>query len=399
MAPKRSQKAIAPIETLPRPGHKRAKIEDPVGDKATALTEGIADPNLVEIDGNIVCREMFVTVLPLALKVPRSERHSYQQAVASMIGEVLNSSKNKWEQKVSDAQTALDSINVERSAAASVRDAAQLRVKEQEAAVTSAKDQVKQAAGAENEAQQHLVKATKEVSEFEDIQAAKGKKLEECNALQKDNYEPIISATEVISAKDSKTHLAKLTPFLKEVGADTSLITAFQAVVKKVPAERGSFDTFAIEQVGEHLKKKIDGLQADLDNGDSLKAEKVEAQTQAQSALETAKENHKNCKDTLKAATESLMSLTEESRAALKTQVMKNSEADNSARQHGEQQKAFEKVQNLVSMFEFLVEKDVVKEPEPETKVSEVSKVDAVDAVMEEPPAVVEPVQAMQEVA
>lgn len=403
MAPKRSQKAISSItETLPRPGHKRAKIEDPVADKMTALTEGLADPQLVEIEGNIVCREMFVTILPLALKIPRSERHGYQASVASMIGDILNSSKVKWEQKVSDAQTALDSINAEKSAAASARDEAILRVKEQETVVANAKNEVQEQVSARSAAQQVLEKATKEVSEFENVQAEKAKKLDGYNFLCKDNFEAVQSPTEPLSAKDQKTHITKLTAFLKEVSADNSLITAFQAVVKKLPADRGTFDSFAVENVGQLLKTNIEALQTEINNSDTLKAEKVDAQTQAQAALDSAKEIQELKQSSMKSATEVLMGLQEESRSALKIQVSKNSEADNANKQHVEQQKGLDKVQNLVSMFEFLVERDVVPDPEPETKVDGDSKVDAtmvdvkVDAIMEESPAVVEPVPAMQ---
>eukprot|EP00746_Dinoflagellata_sp_MGD_P161532 gnl/MRDRNA2_/MRDRNA2_88723_c0_seq1.p1 gnl/MRDRNA2_/MRDRNA2_88723_c0~~gnl/MRDRNA2_/MRDRNA2_88723_c0_seq1.p1 ORF type:complete len:426 (+),score=129.85 gnl/MRDRNA2_/MRDRNA2_88723_c0_seq1:78-1280(+) len=400
MAPKRSQKAMTSLETtLPRPGHKRAKIEDPVADKVTALTEGLANPELVEIEGSLVCREMFVTIMPLALKLPRSERHGYQASVASMIGDILNSSKDKWEQKVNDAQIALDSINAEKSAAVSARDEATLRVKEQEAVVANAKDQVKQHAEAEVQAQQVLAKATKEVSEFEDVQAEKAKRLEGYNALYNENFKAVESPSEPLSAKDQKTHSSKLTAFLKEVKADKSLVTAFEAVIKKMPADRGTFDSYAVEQVGELLKNSSNALQTDLDSSDSLKAQKIEAQTQAQQALDSAKENHQVQKDNLKAATEVLTSLSDASKAALKLQVSKNSEANNSSNQHAEQQKGLEKVQNLVSMFEFLVERDVVPEPEPETKVDATMADAKVDAMMEDAPAMVEPVQAMQEVA
>jgi len=397
MAPKRSHKVIASIENvLPRPGHKRAKIEDPVGDKVTAISDALADTQFLEIQGSAECREMLMATLPLSLKVPRSERHSFQAAVASMIGEILNSSKDKWEQKVSDAQQAVDSTSAERSSAATVRDEANDRLKEQQAVVTNLKEQEQQQGEAEKAAQQVLEHAEKEVREFEDVQAEKAKKLAEHTATYKDNFEAVQSPSEALTAKDQKMHLSKLTAVMKELSADASLVTAMQAAIKKMPAERGTFDSVAVEQVGMLLKKNMDALQSDLDSSDIVKAQKIEAQAQAQTALDSAKESHKESKENFKAATETLMARQTETKAALKTLVSKVSEADNAAKHHVDQQKGLDRVQNLVLMFDFLVDRDVMPEPEPKTEIEENSKV---ESMMEEAPAVAELVQAMEAVA
>merc|ERR1719353_1503532 len=109
----------------------------------------------------------------------------------------------------------------------------------------------------------------------------------------------------------------------------------------------------------------MDALQSDLDSSDVVKAQKIEAQAHAQTALDFAKESHKESKENFKAATETLMARQTETKAALKTLVSKVSEADNAAKHHVDQQKGLERVQNLVLMFDFLVDRDVIPEPEP----------------------------------
>jgi len=244
----------------------------------------------------------------------------------------------------------------------------------------------------ENAALQASQAAAKEVSEFEDVQLRKAKKLEEYNAIYKENFEALLSPTEALSAKDQKVHLSKLDAVLKELSADKSLITAFPAVAKKMPSERGAFDSCAMESVNTLLKTNTDSLQSDLDNGDNLKAQKIDAVKQAEATLDTAKENLKASKESMKAATEDLMSRTTETKAALKALTSKITEDEKAAKQLNEQQKGLQKVQSLVSMFEFLLERDV---PAQETsKVESMMEDSKMEVTMEESPApMVEPVQ------
>merc|ERR1719161_2788350 len=166
-----------------------------------------------------------------------------------MIGDILNSSKDTWAQKVSDAQNAVDNTNAERSTAASARDEANDRLKEQQVVVANCSSQVQQHADMETAAQRDLEAAEKEVRDFEDVQKGKAKKLEERRSIYKDNFEAVRSPDAPLSAKDQKMHLGKLTPVLKQLSADTSLLTVIQSVIKRMPAERGSFDSMALEQV------------------------------------------------------------------------------------------------------------------------------------------------------
>jgi hypothetical protein len=388
MAPKRSQKVLAAVhESVPRPGHKRAKIEDPVEDKVAAIAEALSDPQ-VEIQGTSACREMFLATMPHALKTPRSERHNFQAEVASMIGDILNSSKDSWTKKVQDAQEAVDSTGAERTTAASARDEANDKLKEQQAELTSRKEQDQQCADAEKAAKQLLEAAEKEVRDFEDVKLAKIKTLEEREAIYKKNFEALKSPEAPLSAADQKIHLSPLSSLCRELKADTSLVVAMQAGLKKMPADRGDFDGMAIENVGTLLKENIASLQSDLDNSDSIKAQKNEAQAQAQAAYESAKENHAASTDAVRSASEIFMTKHSESKLALKNMVSKGLEADNAIKFHAEQQKGFDKASKLVSMFTFLVERDVMPEPEPQSLVEE-------KVMMEESPAVAEP-QAMQ---
>ncbi len=65
-------------------------------------------------------------------------------------------------------------------------------------------------------------------------------------------------------------HMSKLKFLLNELNADDSLVIALQQSLKKTPAERGEFDSMAIDNVDGLLKESIASLQSDLDNRDNI---------------------------------------------------------------------------------------------------------------------------------
>merc|ERR1712224_418473 len=124
-------------------------------------------------------------------------------------------------------------------------------------------------------------------------------------------------------------------------------------------------------------------LKTALDNGETVKAEKIEAQAQAQKALDSAKENHKVSKEALQSATSELISRQLEVKNAKTALNSKSQELTMTSAQHAENQERFEKATNLLSMFTFLLDRDVVPEPVPEVT-SEKAEEESVPTMMEE---------------
>lgn len=160
--------------------------------------------------------------------------------------------------------------------------------------------------------------------------------------------------------------MSKLMAMVKKLGADSSLQTALPVVLKKAPAERGAFDGVVVDQVDGKLKDHMATLKTALDNGEMVKAEKIEMQAQAQKALEDAKETHKEKQEALQSATSMLISRQLEAKNAKTALNSKLQELSKASAQHTENQKRFEKATELLSTFTFLLERDVVPEPVPE---------------------------------
>merc|ERR1719265_1846750 len=57
---------------------------------------------------------MLVAALPYALGDYSDERHEYQKTMAKIVGEVLQGWVAKWEQKVADAKTHVDTTESDR---------------------------------------------------------------------------------------------------------------------------------------------------------------------------------------------------------------------------------------------------------------------------------------------
>jgi len=385
---KRGQKVVASVEdSLPRPGFKRAKTEktaDPIPDKVGIIAEALADPEVVI--PNDSCRKMLQAMLSSVLSVPFSERHGYQAQVAAMLGEILKTSQDNWEQKVGEAQSSLDTADTERSSLASALDVADEQLKSQRSEVNSCKEQSETHAEAEKEAHRIKVEADKEVSNFDASQNLKAQDLDQCNSIYKGTFEMLKLATEPLSAKDQKTSISTLAAFVKKLGADSSLQTVIPHVFKKSTAERGDFDNVAVDQVDELLQNYMSTLKTALDSGDSLKAEKIEAQAQAQQALDSAKATLEASKQALQSACDTLISKQSDLKSAQTALDSKVQELGKFAKEHAQHQKQFDKATERLLTYTFLLERDVVPEPVPEVtaeKVEDVSMTEAPVAVEE----------------
>merc|ERR1712196_689595 len=78
------------------------------------------------------------------------------------------------------------------------------------------------------------------------------------------------------------------TSVLKKLEVDQGLRSAATPALTKAPSSRGSFDNTVVEQVETALKSRVDSLDAELSNGETLKATKVAGQAAAQELLSSA---------------------------------------------------------------------------------------------------------------
>merc|ERR1712078_388796 len=80
------------------------------------------------------------------------------------------------------------------------------------------------------------------------------------------------------SAKDQKKHFSILTPLLKKLGADVSLVGSFSSALGKKPAGRGEFDNMVVQQIGDFLAAQIVTAEKNLDDAvAALQAQDAEA--------------------------------------------------------------------------------------------------------------------------
>merc|ERR1719230_1470536 len=98
---------------------------------------------------------------------------------------------------------------------------------------------------------------------------------------------------------------------LQKLPMDKSLIEAMEPAFAKKPAERGPFDETVITQIRDGLESKLQQLEEELSNGESLKAQKQSEQGEAAEALKAAEEVCTQSQQALCAA--------EEKRSALET--------------------------------------------------------------------------------
>jgi len=263
----------------------------------------------------------------------------------------------------------VETAETDRSSLHSVLDGATEQLQSQQADVKSCKEQVQVHAETEKEACKVLAEADEQVRDFDDVQLSKAKDLEQCNSIYKDNFENLKLATNPLNPKEQKACIATLMAFVKKLGADTSLRTAIPEVLKKVPAERGTFDGLVVDQADALFKDHMTKLQTALDNGNAMKAGKIEMQAQAQKGLGSAKVDHNASKEKLQKACDTLISRQSETKDAQKALDSKVQDCNLASEQLSENQKQFQKATDLFSMFTFLLERDVLPQVVPEVPV------------------------------
>lgn len=288
---------------------KKAKVVDPITEKVELVSKTISDPECQLPDS---LREMFMLAIPHTLPVPGLERHDYQTKVIEMMGRHMSDYVAHWEEQVASSKA--DIVPNAQKAEETMKDvedsAKKIGIQEDE--VAKCKGTVQEDSDALKAAQDALKNASKEVAEFdENLQATIAQK-DHCNSVYNEYFLTLktggVDGTGV-DAKEGARLLKEVTPMLKSLSTESSLLTAIAPAFKKAPADRGSFDVMAIEGAEGIFTKHLGELQEQIDKADTTKAEKVSNETASQEGVQAATEKKTASEDALKAAEVELASL------------------------------------------------------------------------------------------
>jgi len=256
------------------------------------------------------------------------------------------------------------------------------KIGNQEEEVTRCKDAVHVDSEAVKAAEAALECASKEVAEFdENLQATIAQK-DKCSSIYNDYFTPLKAGGD-FDAKEVARLTKEVLPMLKKLSTESSLLSAIAPAFKKAPADRGPFDTMAIEGAEGIFTKHLGELQEQIDKADVTKSEKISTETASQDTLKAATEKRTVSEDALKAAEEELASL-EANHVDLFSACNAASEASNASEAVVATKEAFHThVQLAFSTLTELIERQSTA-PEPAADVSMVEE--KLEAVCESSP-------------
>eukprot|EP00928_Gymnodinium_smaydae_P014268 TRINITY_DN1519_c0_g1_i2.p2 TRINITY_DN1519_c0_g1~~TRINITY_DN1519_c0_g1_i2.p2 ORF type:complete len:405 (+),score=178.55 TRINITY_DN1519_c0_g1_i2:72-1217(+) len=252
--------------------------------KAKAKVPGLSDvaQALKAADLPQSAVETLLAALPLSLAVAKDERHKFQDEMIESVGAILTERKASLERSIVDATSqaaeATAKAEAQEGQVASAKgdsEARQAAAHEAKVALAAVARGFQAAKKALLEAEQHAARGSREL-------AGAGKLKEEAEALVKDMerlHEP---------AKDAIPNF--ISSLQKHVDLDDSLKTAIPCSFSKEPSTRGHFDHMVISQISDKLTKRIEELQAKLDNGEADCAARKESVDKATSSLDEKKD-------------------------------------------------------------------------------------------------------------
>eukprot|EP00746_Dinoflagellata_sp_MGD_P155417 gnl/MRDRNA2_/MRDRNA2_85360_c0_seq1.p1 gnl/MRDRNA2_/MRDRNA2_85360_c0~~gnl/MRDRNA2_/MRDRNA2_85360_c0_seq1.p1 ORF type:complete len:380 (+),score=128.47 gnl/MRDRNA2_/MRDRNA2_85360_c0_seq1:90-1229(+) len=338
------------------PEPKKARIVDPVTEKLEVITQMLSDPTF-QVPGGEAHRDLLLASVPHTLTVPSEERHEYQTRMAKMVEVVLRASVADWETKVSSAKAKMDLTEQQDAQAMKDLEESAKRVELQEEEVAKRQEVVRVDSEAVNEAQLVLEVATQEVVDFDaNLQKTINQK-EQYSSVYNESFVHL-KTTEGTPQKEADQLLKKMTPLLKKLGAESSLLSAIGPALKKSPTERGQFDVMAIEGIEAVFTKHLATLQEQIDKADVTKGEKVAAQAVAQEALDSAKAKEAESEQALKQAQEARDKL-EASHQEMYRNMDCNSNME-AITEHGVTEEGLQKVKQALNTFTDLFERKAV---------------------------------------
>jgi len=284
---------------------KKAKVVDPITEKVELITKTLKEPECQIQESH---REMLLLAIPHVLTVPGDERHAYQTQVVHMVQKVLSDYVAYQEQQVSESKANISASSQNAQDTLKAVEVSAEKIGNQEEEVTRRKGVLQEDSEAVKAAEAALEGASKEVAEFdENLQATIAQK-DKCTSIYNDHFTPLKAGGD-FDAKELARLTKEVLSMLKKLSTEPSLLSAIAPAFKKAPAERGPFDTMAIEGAEGIFTKHLESLQEQIDKADVTKSEKIATETASQDTLKAATEKHTVSEDALKAAEEELASL------------------------------------------------------------------------------------------
>lgn len=356
MAPKRSIVRV-PVQ----PPAKKAKAADPIAQKISVICDALSDENI-----DVPCREMLKITGPMVLQVPSNTRHAYEAKVACMVEEVLKAQVEKIASQVEATTKAVDEAQAAKDAADSEMVDIQGQLKGQAAEVNSCQDQWKRDLDDQEDAKTALEAAEKSVADFDGETQLRAQDLENCSSALK----VLMMDLTALPASDLSAEVIKVSEQLKSASADVSLQNATPPALQKKPEERGTFDVMAIEQVERLLQDHKVVLEERLQSRDDLKAERVSVVDSAHATMQSTIAKCQESTEQLKKAAQVERTLQGEQKAKEKALAMSVKELNKILKQQAFEQKELQKANNILSVFNFLLERDSASELVPEADLS-----------------------------
>lgn len=341
---------------------KKAKTED-ISKPIKAITDILSNPEC-DIEGPSGNRDMLVGALPYALGDYSDVRHGYQSTMAKIIGEVLQGWVAKWEQKVTDAKSSVDSTQSDLDAANAALEAAKGAVAGQKEDVKACKEALKTASHDEKETKEALAKATGEVADF-DVKLQKVVADKDTVSMVYNQDFLIMKASEGVPAAEVKGHLKKILPTLKKISNESSLQIAISPALEKAPADRGQFDSMAIDGVEAAFKAQIDKLTEEIAKEDETKKGLESAAAEAKGVHDAKLAKKEECKTALKASEDALAEKEKALEAADKTVVTASKASAKALATNKKEESGLEHAKGDLAKFQGLVDR-TTPPPEPE---------------------------------
>jgi len=275
------------VARQPARGVKRAKL-DPVSAKVKEVVDALQRDDC-EVGGAPSYREGLISAFPLAmgLGAAKDERHAYQDQVGNIVLEILQATANKFQESHQAAKNEHDVAGEVKSSKEAAVAAAEAALEEHKKVESEAGDTYSSSLDGVMQAQKSLEEASSEVENFDATQLTKAQERAEYGSALETEFTTLKNGT-VEDAKEKKTLLSTLNTVLQKLGVDKAMVSAAAPALTKAAPARGAFDITVVEQVEAALKTRVDSLAEDLNNGETVKANKVAVEAERKKTLTAA---------------------------------------------------------------------------------------------------------------
>jgi len=231
---------------------------------------------------------MLKSVLPLCLGVCQAERHEYMQSVAKIAADELAKVKAMYQEVVSREEATIGSLDEEKQQLEAARAEMSADWEGKAAALQARKSELARDARAFQAARRAHEDAQARQASGEAGAAAAGRRRADLESASRDLLQPLKEGT--TADENGAPELARL--LCERLGGlidlSDTLAATIPSVLGKATADRGPFDTIAIQQLEEEVGRSLEELGAVARGaGTSERAEEVRL---AGEAFEAARE-------------------------------------------------------------------------------------------------------------